>query len=144
MPSPTDSPKLSWISILGLPGFQMSLAHYLVMDAFVHPLQHILYHALKTSRNDTFMQTLEEAKPLLAWYDPAMDILGSFGDFFPRRGCPLAVLRSGEHPRVSRAHPGPHPAVGFRRRYASRGVSRIAPETPAFVLRASRSGRQDH
>ncbi len=67
-------------------GFAMSLARYLVMDAFVHPLQHILYHALKTGRDETFLRTLEDARPLLAWYDPAMDILGSFGDFFQGEG----------------------------------------------------------
>jgi len=67
-------------------GFSMSLARYLVMDAFVHPVQHILYHALKTGRDETFLQTLKEAGPLLAWYDPAMDILGSFGDFFQGEG----------------------------------------------------------
>jgi len=67
-------------------GFRMSLGRYVVLDAFVHPLEHILYHALKTGRDETFLLTLEDAKPLLAWYDPAMDILGSFGDFFDGEG----------------------------------------------------------
>jgi hypothetical protein len=67
-------------------GFRMSLTRYLVLDAFVHPLQHILYHALKTGQDETFLKTLEEARPLLAWYDPGMDILGSFGDFFQGEG----------------------------------------------------------
>jgi hypothetical protein len=63
-------------------GFPMTLARYVVMDAYVHPLQHILYHALKTGRDETFLDTLGEAGTVLDWYRPGMDILGSFGDFF--------------------------------------------------------------
>jgi len=79
--SEADLDMTSWPT-----GFRMSLGRYLVMDAFVHHLQHILYHALKTGRDKTFLTTLEEAKTMLAWYDPAMDILGSFGAFFQGEG----------------------------------------------------------
>jgi len=95
--SETDLDKATWPT-----GFRMTLGRYLVMDAFVHPLQHILYHALKTSRDKTFLTTLEEAKTLLAWYDPAMDILGSFGEFFQGEGAQVHFFGSvdtGPYPR---------------------------------------------